>query len=230
MEIAQQAEEILARIDRACSCREGSSPVTLVAVSKRQPVERTQAYLDYCTSNSLSAVLGENYLQEYEGKREQLRGDCTVHMIGALQSNKAAKAVALFDVIEGVHSAKLARTLNKEASKVGSLQEVYFQVNISDDPDKSGFTPKALESFLKEELQALDSLRVSGLMTITEFYSEPEQARPDFQAMHQFRKKLEDCFGRPFLVSMGMSADFEVAIEEGADLVRVGSALFGQRS
>ncbi|MCB0332487.1 MAG: YggS family pyridoxal phosphate-dependent enzyme [Bdellovibrionales bacterium] len=229
MEIAQQASEILKRIENARTRRGGERPVTLVAVSKRQPTESIQSYIDFCASHSYKATLGENYLQEYEEKQLELSGDFSVHMIGALQRNKAKKAVSLFDVIEGVHSVKLAHELNKEASQVGKLQEVFFQFNISNDTDKSGFAPSDLEHLFLHELDSFESLKITGLMTITELFSEPELARPDFQAMHQIRNKLEDRLGRELLVSMGMSADFEIAIAEGADIVRVGSALFGER-
>jgi PLP dependent protein len=153
------------------------------------------------------------------------------HFIGHLQSNKAKYAVRLFDLIHTVDSFKLARELDKEAKKRAKVQEILIQVNLSGEASKSG-VEAAETAQLARQISALDNLRLRGLMTMPPFFDEPERARPFFRRLAQLGEQIAGG-GTPGLampeLSMGMTGDFEVAIQEGATLVRIGSALFGAR-
>jgi len=218
-------EQVLARIATA-SVRSQRDPaeVTLVAVSKTVPAERVRA--------SVAAgihVLGENRVQEAADKIPVIDG-ATWHLIGPLQGNKARRAIELFDVVESVHSIELARRLDRIAGDLGrSRLPVLLQVNVDRDPAKAGFAPEALEA-ATGQLDALTGLEIRGLMTIGRLTADPEAARPTFRALRALSERLRA--GWPRLgaeLSMGMSDDYEVAIEEGATIVRVGRALFGDR-
>ena len=163
--------------------------------------------------------VGENKVQEARDKKPLVRGSARWHLIGHLQSNKAKDAVKLFDVIETIDSADLAAKVARAAGAAGKRQEVLLQVNIGREPQKSGAEPDDAES-LALEIRRMETLRLRGLMAIP-----PEgESRPHFRALRELRDRL----GLEAL-SMGMSADYEAAIEEGATIVRVGSAIFGSR-
>jgi pyridoxal phosphate enzyme (YggS family) len=190
------------------------------------PVER----LHEAISLGLS-TLGENRVQEAEAKAAALP---TAHweLIGHLQSNKAARAVALFDVIHSVDSVDLARRLERLAADAGRAQAlpVYLEANVDADPAKAGFTPATIEASLFE-LTELPHVDLVGLMTIGRMVESAEQSRPTYRRLRELSDALRQA--QPRLgggLSMGMSSDFEVAIEEGATVVRVGSALFGPRT
>ncbi len=207
--------------------------IELVAVSKKQPLELMLELERIYFLRGEFPTFGENYVQEFKKKREALSSSSRVHLIGPLQRNKAKEAVRLFDLIESVHSKDLALALNNEAEKAGKIQEVLFQVNISSDAQKSGFDAEELIAFLPSAAQ-FRALKPLGLMTITRNYDLPEQARADFRALRDLgdvvKQKFSELFLPPrFELSMGMSSDFEVAIEEGATMVRIGTALFGER-
>lgn len=166
---------------------------------------------------------GENYVQEFEGKRDEL-ADCTgarYHFIGHLQSNKTKKAAEIFDVIQTVDSAKIARRLDAEAGEAGL--DVLIEVKLSIEPAKAGAAPGEVPP-LVEAIRGCGNLRLLGLMTMPPWSDDAERSRPYFARL----RELADQNGLPQL-SMGMSHDFEVAIEEGATIVRVGTALFGPR-
>ena len=221
-ELKQNLVRIQERIAAALLRSGRATQVQLVAVSKLQPASLVQEFLNL----GGSIVLGENYVQEFKKKRVELKGDFKAHLIGPLQRNKAKLAVELFDLIESVHSAEIAEALNKAAAQIGKIQEVFLQVNISGDAAKSGFSAEATRTFFRDQLASLNNLKCTGLMTITELYEKAEDARADFRALYQLSESL-----RPgLLLSMGMSQDFEIAVEEGATHVRVGTALFGERS
>lgn len=233
-EIGNRLRILEHRIEHACA-RVGRDrgSVTLMAVSKKQDIKRLQSYIDIISDQNKIAVIGESYVQEFRDKKHLLTGQYESHLIGALQKNKIKDSVRLFDVIEGVHSIELAREIDKEAGKQGKLQRVFIQVNISGDENKRGFSINESVVFFSEEMQRLSNLQVRGLMTITRLYDNAEQARPDYTAMRELREEIE-IVKRPrnhfrLLLSMGMSDDFEVAIEEGADIIRIGTALFGDR-
>jgi pyridoxal phosphate enzyme (YggS family) len=209
---------------RACArVRREPSEVTLVAVSKTVPAERLSA----AVAAGLT-TLGENRVQEAEAKVAALPG-VTWHLVGHLQLNKARRAVELFDTIESLDSLELAVRLDRLAAELGRALPVYLQVNVDRDEAKAGFTPEGLGRDLAE-LAGLANLRLEGLMTVGMLVGTAEEARPTFVRLRELSERLRSEAGRLGTgLSMGMTDDFEVAIEEGATIVRVGRALFGER-
>lgn len=181
-------------------------------------------------------LFGENRVQEFETKREQLRElgvtGAEVHLIGHLQSNKAARAAELFDGIDSVDSLRLAERLNEAAHKAGKTLPILIETKLSQEPAKSGLDPDSAElRSLFERLPDLGHLAMRGLMTIAPLDENPETARACFRRLSTLREQWSADFPRLDFheLSMGMSADFEIAIEEGSTLVRIGTALFGAR-
>ena len=219
-------EAVLERIAAACErVRRDASEVTLVAVSKTVPVGRLRA----AVAAGLN-ILGENRVQEAEDKVGAVEG-ATWHLVGPLQSNKARRAIGTFDVIESIDSIELARRLDRIAGDEARPERlpVLVQVNVDDDPTKAGFGPATVEAALGD-LAGLNRLDVRGLMTIGRQVDRPEDARSTFRSLRELSDRLRR--GRTGLgteLSMGMSADFEIAVEEGATIVRVGQAIFGER-
>lgn len=211
----------------AAARRAGGSPdqVRIVAVTKTVPLERLLA----AVAAGLT-VLGENRVQEAVAKVPLVDG-ATWHLIGPLQSNKARRAVELFGVIETVDSIELARRLDRIVAEArpGSRLPVLLQVNVDRDPSKSGFDPASLAGDLPA-LVGLERLTVEGLMTVGRLVDRADDARPTFVALRELGHRLRTADPRlgPEL-SMGMTDDFEVAVEEGATIVRLGRALFGDR-
>jgi pyridoxal phosphate enzyme (YggS family) len=236
MSVSEQLDLVLDAITKAAS-RSGrdTSTISLVAVSKKQPVALMHEYVAAAKARGLRIVFGENYVQELKTKRVEFGSLGEFHLIGPLQSNKIKDAVALSDVIQSVHSLSVLEGIAKEALRQHKLQRIFLQVNIGIDPAKSGFLVAELPSVLEKLAVYRNAVEVLGLMTITPYYEEALQARPDFANMAQLRTSLcQQGFAGLFanstiLLSMGMSGDFTIAIEEGADLVRVGTALFGER-
>ncbi|HEX5827410.1 MAG TPA: YggS family pyridoxal phosphate-dependent enzyme [Candidatus Limnocylindrales bacterium] len=218
--------EVLSRIEAAAR-RAGRDPggVTLVAVSKTHPADVVQAAIDAGLTE-----LGENRVQEAADKVAATRGG-RWHLVGPLQSNKARRALQAVDVVQSVDSVDLARRLDRIAGELrpGARFPVLLQVNVADDPAKAGFQPEEIVAALPE-LVALPHLRVDGLMTIGRLVPTAGEARPTFVALRALSDRLRAA--HPALgpaLSMGMTDDFEVAVEEGATIVRVGRALFGPR-
>jgi pyridoxal phosphate enzyme (YggS family) len=206
------------RIARACTRVERSpGEVTLVAVSKTFPAE----FVEEAVAAGITEV-GENRVQEARDKKPLVRGSARWHLIGHLQSNKAKDAVKLFDVIQSVDSLELAEKLARAAESHGKRQEIMLQVNIGDEPQKSGIARTEVDAVIRQT-SALQSLHVIGLMAIPPIGT-PDQSRPYFRELRSMR----DALGLQHL-SMGMSEDFEAAIEEGSTIVRVGRAIFGSR-
>lgn len=206
--------------------RVGRSPeeIKLVAVSKSVSTDKIIEAADLGLR-----IFGENRVQEAKEKIEKIRDfNIEWHMIGHLQRNKAKDAVKLFSMIQSVDSARLAETINREAQKIGKVQRVLLQVKLSDEESKYGVEEGELISLI-ETCQNLQYLRVEGLMTIPPYFENPEDVRPYFRKLREIRDSLLPRY--PYLkeLSMGMSHDFELAIEEGATMVRIGTALFGQR-
>lgn len=198
--------------------------MALVAVSKTVPATRLAAAVEAGLT-----ILGENRVQEAESKAPVLPG-ARWHLIGPLQSNKARRAAELFEVIESVDSADLARRLDRIAADAGRAPlSVYLQVNVDRDEAKAGYRPETLEAELPALLE-LPNLRYLGLMTVGRLVQATEEARPTFVRLRQLSERLRGRAGElgPGL-SMGMSDDYAVAIEEGATVIRVGRALFGER-
>ena len=217
---------VLARIATACA-RSGRAPasVTLVAVSKTVEPERLRAALAAGYDR-----FGENRVQEGEVKRPDVGGGVW-ELVGPLQANKARRALEAFDRIQTVDSVALAQRLDRIAAEVrpGSAYPVLLQVNVDLDPAKAGFTPEAAEAAVDDVL-ALTHLRVDGFMTVGRLTSDREEARATFRELAGFAARVRA--GRPELgpeLSMGMTDDYDVAVEEGATIVRVGRALFGER-
>ena len=224
--IATNIELVRARIAKAAE-RAGrrSDEITLVAVSKTFPAEAIR--------EAYAAGLrhfGENRVQEWESKRAALADlQSTVHFIGHLQSNKARRAVNLFDRVDSVDGAGLAQKLHTAASEKGERLPVLVEVHLGGEATKSGANEADLLP-LTQAVMALPHLELLGLMTIPPYFDDPEQARPFFRKLRELRDGLSQKLGSPLpALSMGMSHDFEVAIEEGATEIRIGSAIFGHR-
>ena len=205
--------------------------VTLVAVSKGQPVEAIEQLAMLLEARGKKLLFGENYLQEWQLKKSQLKRSVECHAIGPLQSNKIRLAVQLFDAIQSIHNDKSLHLVEKEAKKAGKRMPVYLQVNISSDPNKSGFMDHDLDRVVGELLPSFTSVDFRGIMTITELYHIPKDVRPDFQKMRSLAERISSHHlnHRALDICMGMSADYAIAIEEGATHVRVGTAIFGER-
>lgn len=220
-------DDVLVRIAAAAS-RVGRDPgeVTLVAVSKTVPVERVRTAVA-----AGIRVLGENRVQEGAAKIPEVPG-ASWHLIGPLQANKVRRAVELFDVVESVHSEGLAARVARigEETLAGRLVAVLLQVNVDGDPAKAGFSPEALIAAI-DRLDALQAIDFRGLMTIGRLTGAPDEARATFVALRALSGEVRARWPRlgPEL-SMGMSDDYEVAVEEGATIVRVGRAIFGERA
>ena len=232
-ELSLRLAAVRERIARAAE-RSGRRPeqITLVGVSKRQPAEAVAALVEAGLSHC-----GENFVQEAREKIPRVAALLGArapvprwHFIGRLQRNKAKWAARLFDVVEVVDGVELAGELASHAAAAGRTLEVLLQVNVSAEVQKGGVAPERVAE-LAQAVSRLGALRLAGLMAVPAASAEPERTRPAFARLRELRDGL--CRGMPGLtlpeLSMGMSADFEVAIEEGASIVRVGTALFGAR-
>ena len=205
--------------------------VSLMAVSKTFPVARIREAYD-----AGLRVFGENRVQEFAAKVDALRDldDAEWHLIGHLQTNKAAKVVELFDAVDSVDSLRLAQKLNASAQQLGRKLKVLIEINVGGEAAKSGVAPDSRE--LEELLSAasdLEHLNFRGLMTIPPFTEDPQKARPYFRRLRELRDQIAARRLPAFdlnVLSMGMSHDFEVAIEEGSTCVRVGTGIFGERT
>lgn len=236
MPIASNLGLVLDSIDSAAKAagRETSN-IMLVAVSKKKPLEDLREYEIAARERGVPCVFGENYLQELKIKRPGMGDSARFHMIGPLQSNKVKEAVLYSDVIESVHSEKTLNLIADNARQLTKRQKVMLQVNIGRDPLKSGFDPSAVVGAITLAASRQESIELIGLMTITPYEAEPEETRVYFKAMRELRDALNvEGLQRHFtssriLLSMGMSGDYQVAIQEGADIVRVGTAIFGAR-
>jgi len=224
-QIANNLEKVRRRITAAAR-KAGRDPagVQLVAVSKTVDTARIKEALAAGQQS-----FGENYLQEARGKIAALGPGATWHFIGSLQTNKAKAAVELFHLIHSVDRLHLAQALEKAAAGREKVQEVLLQVNLAGEASKSGAPPAAAPELLRE-IARLPHLRVVGLMTMPPWLDDPEAVRPYFRGLRELRDRLLQLMICPLPeLSMGMSGDFETAIEEGATLVRVGTAIFGRR-
>jgi pyridoxal phosphate enzyme (YggS family) len=219
MSIALNLERVRNQIADACA---GAGNVALMAVSKTHPSEAIrEAY------EAGQRLFGENRVQEWQGKQLSLDG-LEMHLIGPLQNNKTAKAAELFDAVDSLDSVKTAERLNSAAAGLGKMLEVFVEVKLSFEETKHGLAPEALPGLLAA-LAPLEHLRVVGLMTVPPLDAAAEAARPYFRRLRELRDA--NLAAHPTLtgLSMGMSHDFTVAIEEGSTVVRVGTAIFGTR-
>ena len=238
MSITSNLEALRSRIEGACE-RAGRDPasVTLVAVSKTVPVERIREAVEAGVTD-----LGENYIQEAQAKISAISGPGDAgddrraalprwHFIGHLQRNKAKVAARLFDSVQSVDSYPLARELDRRAGALERRLPVLVEVNLGEEESKFGVEEAAAVDLVRQ-VAALEHLRVNGLMTMPPFFDDPEDSRPYFSRLRALRDRIRgEGIERVSMdaLSMGLSADFEVAIEEGATLVRVGTAIFGHR-
>ena len=232
-------EEVAARLGAlrqriaAAAARSGRDPaaVTMVGAAKGQPPERLRA-----ARRAGLLAFGENRVQEAEAHRRSLAEPASApagewHLIGPLQSNKAKPAAALFSTVHSLDRLKIARALDRAAGELGRVLDGFLEVNLAGEGTKAGFPARDLASGVAP-IAELRNLRVVGLMAIPPFPEDPEESRPWFRRLRELSEELAErpeWRGWPGKLSMGMSADFEVAVEEGATHVRVGTALFGER-
>ena len=202
------------------------APVKLIAVTKNHGIEEMREAIDAGATD-----IGENRIQEAIGKYDTLERDVVWHLIGHLQTNKAKQAVRYFDLIHSVDSIHLVRAINKEAEKIGKVQDILVQVNLAKEDSKSGIYEEDLRELL-DVVETLPNIRLRGLMCIAPNYEQVEQCRPLFRKMHEIYQRVKEI---PYLtanityLSMGMTHDYRIAVEEGANIVRVGTAIFGPR-
>ena len=225
MDLVANLTKIRERIAAACArANRDSATVTLLAVTKTQPPEVVSD-----AARLGLTVFGENKVQEAKSKIPLCPGRLTWHMIGHLQSNKARDALGLFSMIHSIDSLALAEELNKRAEQASKTIPILLEVNIVGEASKFGYKPEQLLSDF-ERLNALPRLEVHGLMTLPPWTTLPERVRPVFRKLRELKCECEQRLGAPLpQLSMGMSGDFEVAIEEGSTIVRIGTALFGER-
>ena len=228
MTIANRLAEVPQNIARAAA-RSGraAESIQLVAVSKTATVAQMQEALA-----AGQFIFGENYIQEAQSKYLALGTAAQLHLIGHLQSNKAKIAAEIFTVVQTIDRLKVAQALQNHLEKLGRSQQILVQVNIGNEPQKSGILPQECEQLLRE-LHHLPNLQPTGLMTIPPETGTAEEARPFFQQLRALANHLQemDLFhdNARIKLSMGMSGDYMVAVEEGATIVRVGTAIFGAR-
>ncbi len=226
VDIAENLAQVQQRISVACE-RSGRSPkeVQLVAVGKKFTAQVIKEAAD-CGLN----LFGENRVQEAKIKIPDCPGHLRWHFIGNLQTNKCKDAVALFDMLHAVDSLHLAEELNKRCEQLAKVMPVLLEVNVSGEGSKHGFTPKdAIEA--TQAFFDFPKLELHGLMTMAPFSRQAESTRPYFRKLRELKNDCEEKLGAPLPeLSMGMSGDYEIAIEEGATLIRLGTTLFGPRS
>ncbi len=227
--ISKRLERIREKIADA-ALRSGRNPddVEIVGVTKTVPTDRV--------ATAVAAglrILGGNYIQESLEKIDALSSlDVSWHFIGRLQSNKAKFAVMHFDLIHSVGTDKLAAEINRQAAKQNKVQPILIQVNAGQEATKAGVLPNDALPLVKS-ISQLENINIRGLMTMPPYFDDPERARPFFRAMNDLKKRIEDKTIANIsmnTLSMGMTGDFEAAVEEGATLVRIGTAIFGERS
>jgi len=223
--LAENLEKIQQRIRAACNhCDREPNSITLLAVTKSQPPETVRAAAD------LGLMLfGENKVQEARAKIPLCPGRLRWHFIGHLQSNKCRDAVELFEMIQSVDSLSLAQEISKRAEPAAKTMPILLEVNVAGETSKFGYQPDRLLAEL-EKINALPRIEIQGLMTVPPWSAEPEKTRPHFRRLRELKGRAEQVLDAPLPhLSMGMSGDFDLAIEEGATMVRIGTALFGPR-
>ncbi|MFQ3573290.1 MAG: YggS family pyridoxal phosphate-dependent enzyme [Thermodesulfovibrionales bacterium] len=230
--ITNNLSEIYKRIYRA-ALKSDRDPkdVTLLAVSKTFPLDKIVEAVD-----AGIRFFGESRVQEAEKKIKvfteiaENKGFTNVkwHLVGHLQTNKVQKAVRLFDLIQSVDSVHLLEKIDQEARKIGKIQDVLIQVNLSEETTKFGISEDSLIDMVKKAY-SLNNVRLQGLMTLPPYFDNPEDVRPYFKRLYEIKREIQRSGYTIYHLSMGMSHDFEVAIEEGATIIRLGTAIFGER-
>ena len=226
--IAEKLCEVEKNIEKAMARRvvEKNTPVQLIAVTKNHDIVAMREAIDAGATH-----IGENRIQEAKEKFAALDRKVVWHLIGHLQTNKAKQAVKMFDLIHSVDSEHLAREIDKEAGKIGKCQDILVQVNLAKEDSKSGIYKEDLSNLLSI-IDELENVRLCGLMCIAPNYDEVEKCRPLFREMHEIYSRVKEIKFKTANIkylSMGMTHDYEIAVEEGANLVRVGTGIFGPR-
>jgi len=223
--IADNLETVRSQIAQAAArAHRDEKEITLIAVSKTHGPETILQAID-----AGQLVLGENRVQEARLKMPLLPSRVQWHLIGHLQSNKIRQALPAFERLHGIDSVELARDIDRIAGELGLFPKLFLEINVAGESSKFGFNPETLRANM-EELLTLKRVSIDGLMTIPPFDPDPEASRKYFAALRELRDRLADEFRAPLPeLSMGMSGDYPVAIEEGATFVRVGTAIFGER-
>jgi len=226
MDLAANLNAVRKRIEAACiRARRDTTEVTLLPVSKSQPPDAVRTIAELGLN-----LVGENKVQEAKVKIPLCPGHLRWHMIGHLQTNKSRDAVHFFEMIQSVDSLALAEEIDRRAGQAAKTMPILLEVNIAGEASKFGYPPDRLLKEL-EQINALKRIEIQGLMTIPPWTPEPEKVRPIFRQLRELKERGEQFLGAPLPhLSMGMSGDFGVAIEEGATIVRIGTALFGPRS
>lgn len=225
MNIAENFRAVLSGIDNARRSRTVArdEKITLIAVTKNHGVDPMREAIDAGATD-----IGENRVQEAAEKFPVLERNVTHHLIGHLQTNKVKPAVKLFDVIQSVDSVHLATALDKAAKNFGKVQDILIQVNAAREPQKSGVLPEDFDALINF-IDTAENLRLRGLMTIAPNFADVEQCRPLFRQMRTLFNKLKPARANFDMLSMGMTHDYKVAVAEGANVVRIGTAIFGER-
>ena len=226
MSVKENLKLVLEEIESAKCRREifSEEDVTLVAVTKNHGVDLMREVIDAGVKD-----IGENRVQEAAEKLKVLeREGVTKHLIGHLQTNKAKQAVRLFDVIHSVDSEHLAEAVSSAAVAVGKVQNILIQVNLANEDTKFGVSEENLRGLI-EKVETLENLRLRGLMMIAPNYADVEKCRPLFRGMRKIYEELKKTRQNVDMLSMGMTHDYKIAVEEGANIVRVGTAIFGER-
>lgn len=224
--IEEKLEAVKKRIAAAKARSPYGQDVTLVAVTKFHPLEDMEEVLRLGVKE-----VGENRVQELEDKRSRVKMPVVWNLQGHLQKNKVKKAVAAADLIQSVDSLEIMEEINKRAGQIGKVQDVLLEFNISGEISKYGLPPESLDEAAKRAGR-LPHIRVRGLMCMAPMEEDAERTRPIFRRAHEMWETLKTYFpeGQVSVLSMGMTRDFETAIEEGATMVRVGTAIFGERN
>lgn len=227
MSIATNIEKIRSQIEvAATSVGRAPSAIRLVAVSKTKPASMVDE-----AAAAGQTIFGENYVQEFVAKAEAVTSPVEWHFIGHLQSNKVKYIAGIAAMIHSVDRFSLAQEIDRQWGRLGRVCDILIQVNVSGEATKGGTTSEAAQTLVRQ-VAALQNVRICGLMTMPPFFDDPEAARPYFRELRLLAEEIE-LLNIPGVsmkeLSMGMSGDFEVAVKEGATLVRVGSAIFGSR-
>lgn len=224
--ISDNLKKINKNIDEACkNSRRDVSSVHLIAVSKTKPVEMLKEAYDLGCR-----IFGENRVQELTEKMPVLPEDIEWHMIGHLQTNKIKYIIGKVKLIHSVDTLHLAEAIDKEASKAGFIQDILIEINVAGESSKFGTADMDINKQLIKDVSTLKNVNLKGLMTVAPYTDDPEDNRQYFKALKKLADDMREYFVSDPVLSMGMTGDYKVAIEEGATYVRVGTGLFGERN
>lgn len=223
-----QIEQVKRDIERVCEkLGKSTNAITLLGVTKTYEADVINASIGYGITD-----IAENKVQEIQRKYDDVVKGVKWHLIGHLQTNKVKYVIDKVDLIHSVDSYKLAYEISRRAEKIGKIQDILIQLNVADETQKFGISPDALDDLL-EQLSTLQNIRICGLMNIAPLVDDPETLRSDFRVMHELYQRLKHCAYanvEATVLSMGMSNDYEVAIEEGSNMIRVGTKIYGDRN